>query len=195
LHQQVQPQIFDEFPFSQPYHFFIRVKPGDPSKALAAIQTSWKKVASEYPLKYNFLDEDLNRFYQSEEHLSNIIGWAGGISIFLACLGLLGLAALAAVNRTKEIGIRKVLGASVSTIISLLSKEFLKLVLIAFVIAVPLAWYFMDKWLQNYAYRIQISGWIFLITGAATVMIALIVISFQSIKAAIANPVKSLRTE
>jgi putative ABC transport system permease protein len=195
LHQQVQPQIFDEFPFSQPYHFFIRVKPGDPSKALALIQTAWKKIAPEYPLKYNFLDEDLNRFYQSEEHLSNIIGWAGGISIFLACLGLLGLAALAAVNRTKEIGIRKVLGASVSTIASLLSRDFLKLVLIAFVIATPLAWYLMNKWLQDYAYRINISWWVFAITGLLVVLISLVTVSFQAIKAATTNPAKSLRTE
>jgi putative ABC transport system permease protein len=195
LHQQVEPQIFHEFASVQPYHFFVRIAPGDPSKALAAIQTAWKKVAPEYPLKYNFLDEDLDRFYQSEARLSNIISWAGGISIFLACLGLLGLAALAAVNRTKEIGIRKVLGASASVIIGLLSKDFLKLVVIAFVIATPLAWYFMNKWLQDYAYRININWWVFAITGALIILIALITVSFQAIKAAIANPVKSLRTE
>jgi len=134
-------------------------------------------------------------FYQSEARWSNIVGWAGGISIFLACLGLIGLAALAVVNRTKEIGIRKVLGASLSAIISLVSKDFLKLVLIAFLIATPLAWYFMNKWLQDYPYRINISWWVFAFTGASTIIIALIIVSFQAIKVAISNPVHSLRTE
>ncbi|HKB43415.1 MAG TPA: FtsX-like permease family protein, partial [Chitinophagaceae bacterium] len=146
-------------------------------------------------LKYDFLDDNLNRFYKSESRWSNIVGWAGGISIFLACLGLFGLAALAAVNRTKEIGIRKVLGASLTGIVSLLSKDFLKLVVIALVIASPLAWYFMHKWLQDFAYRINIGWYVFIITGMMAVLIALITISFQAIKAAMANPVKSLRTE
>src|SRR6476620_2705584 len=116
---------------SNPWHFFVRIRPGDPSKALAAVQSAWKKIAPDYPLKYNFLDEDLNRVYQSEARLSNIIGWAGGIAIFLACLGLLGLAALAVLNRTKEIGIREVLRASVSSIIGLISKDFVRLVIVA----------------------------------------------------------------
>jgi putative ABC transport system permease protein len=126
---------------------------------------------------------------------SNIVGWAGGISIFLACLGLFGLAALAAVNRTKEIGIRKVLGASLTNVASLLSKDFLKLVIIALFIASPLAWYFMHNWLQDFAYRINIAWYVFVATGIAAVLIALLTISFQAIKTAIANPVKSLRTE
>jgi len=195
FNSKVEPQMFQQFSSYQPYKFFVRIQPGDPSKALASLQTTWKKIAPDYPLKYNFLDENLDRFYKSEARWSNIVGWAGGISIFLACLGLIGLAALAVANRTKEIGIRKVLGASLSAIISLLSKDFLKLVLIAFIIATPLAWYFMNKWLQDYAYRINISWWVFAITGAATIIIALLVVSFQAIKAAIANPVKSLRTE
>ncbi len=123
------------------------------------------------------------------------MGWAGGISIFLACLGLFGLAALAAVNRTKEIGIRKVLGASVPIIVRLLSKDFLILVIIAMLIASPIAWYFMNKWLLDYAYRIDISWWVFAITGIVTEFIAFITISFQAVKVAIANPVKSLRSE
>ncbi len=195
FNSKVEPQMFQQFSSYQPYKFFVRIQPGDPSKALASLQTTWKKIAPDYPLKYNFLDENLDRFYKSEARWSNIVGWAGGISIFLACLGLIGLAALAVANRTKEIGIRKVLGASLSAIISLLSKDFLKLVLIALIIATPLAWYFMHKWLQDYAYRININWWIFAITGAATIIIALLVVSFQAIKAAIANPVKSLRTE
>jgi putative ABC transport system permease protein len=197
LTHRVEPMIFHQFAASRsnPYHFFVRIRPGDPSKALAAIQSAWKKIAPDYPLKYNFLDEDLNRFYKSEVTLSNIIGWAGGIAIFLACLGLLGLAALAVVNRTKEIGIRKVLGASVSTIISLISKDFLKLVFVAFLIATPITWWLMNKWLQGYAYRINIEWWVFGISCAAIIVVALLTVFFQAIKAAIANPVESLRTE
>ncbi|MGH2648033.1 MAG: ABC transporter permease, partial [Ginsengibacter sp.] len=195
FNSKIEPQMFQQFSSYQPYKFFVRIQPGDPSKALATLQTTWKNIAPDYPLKYNFLDEDLDHFYKSEARWSNIVGWAGGISIFLACLGLLGLAALTAINRTKEISIRKVLGASLSAIIGLLSKDFLKLVLIAFIIATPLALYFMDKWLQDYAYRINISWWVFAITGFCVVAIALITISFQAIKAAFANPVKSLRNE
>jgi putative ABC transport system permease protein len=197
LQQKVQPQLFHQFASSssQPYRFFIRLGPGDPSKTLAALQTAWKKVAPGYPFKYNFLDDNLDRFYKSEARLSNIIGWAGAISIFLACLGLFGLATLSAINRIKEIGIRKVLGASLSAIIGLLSKDFIKLVLIAFVIATPLAWYLMNKWLQDFAYRINIEWWVFGLTVIATTLIALVTVSFQAIKAAVANPVKSLRTE
>jgi len=162
---------------------------------LAAIHSAWKKIAPAYPLKYNFLDEDINRFYKAETRLSNIIGWAGGIAIFLACLGLLGLSALAVVNRTKEIGIRKVLGASVSVIISLISKDFLKLVVVAFLIATPITWWLMYKWLQGYAYRINIEWWVFGIACATIITAALLTVCFQAIKAAISNPVKSLRTE
>jgi putative ABC transport system permease protein len=195
FNSKVEPQMFQQFSSYQPYKFFVRIQPGDPSKALAILQTTWKNIAPDYPLKYSFLDENLDRFYKSESRWSNIVGWAGGISIFLACLGLFGLAALAAVNRTKEIGIRKVLGASLAGIVSLLSKDFLKLVAIALVIASPLAWYFMHKWLQDFAYRINIGWYVFVITGIVAVFIALITISFQAIKAAVANPVKSLRTE
>ena len=146
-------------------------------------------------MKYSFLDEDVNNYYQAEQKWSSMVAWAGGISIFLACLGLLGLAGLAAVNRTKEIGVRKVLGASVRNIIVLLSKDFLQLIVISFLIASPVAWYFMNKWLQDYANRINISWTVFLFAGVFAIAIALITISFQAIKAAVANPVESLRTE
>ncbi len=179
----------------RPVKYFVRFHPGDPTDAIALLQSAWKSVVPGYPFKYSFLDEDLDRFYKSEEKWSSIVGWAGGISIFLACLGLFGLAALAAVNRTKEIGIRKVLGASVTVIVRLLSKDFIVLVVIALLVASPIAWYFMNKWLLDYAYRINISWWVFVITGAVTVLIALITISFQAIKVAVANPVNSLRSE
>jgi putative ABC transport system permease protein len=195
LSEKVEPQLFHQFSDYAPYKYFVRIKPGDPAKVIAAMNTEWKKIVPDLPLRYSFLDENINRFYKGEERWGNIIGWAGGISIFLASLGLLGLAALAAINRTKEIGIRKVLGASVSSIVSLLSKDFLKLVIIALVIAAPLAWYFMNEWLQDFAYRINISAWVFIITAIAAVMVALLTVGFQAIKTAIKNPVKSLRTE
>jgi putative ABC transport system permease protein len=193
LSEKIVPQMFQaEY---APYHFFVRIKPGNPASAIAAIQKTWKQLVPDYPLKYSFLDDSLNNFYKSEQRWSSIVGWAGGISIFLACLGLFGLAALTAVNRTKEIGIRKVLGASVTSIVGLLSKDFIKLVALALIIASPAAWYFMNKWLQDYAYRINIGWTVFVMAGIFAVAIALITISFQAIKAAIANPVKSLRTE
>jgi putative ABC transport system permease protein len=147
------------------------------------------------PIKYSFLDEDVNNFYKTEQKWSSIIAWAAGISIFLACLGLLGLAALAAVNRTKEIGVRKVLGASITGIIMLLSRDFLRLVFISFVIATPVAWYLMNRWLQDYVNRIDISWAVFVSTGVFVIIISMFTIGFQAIKAAIANPVNSLRRE
>ena len=193
--EKVEPQMFHQFRDYAPHKFFVRIKAGDPSKALATLRKAWSSLVVDLPFRYDFLDESLDNFYKSEVRWSHIIGWAGGISIFLACLGLLGLAALAAVNRTKEIGIRKVLGASVPNIIGLLSKDFLKLVIIAIVIASPLAWYFMSKWLQDFAYRINIGWVVFLIAGLSALTLALVTISLHAIRAALASPVKSLRTE
>jgi len=193
--EEVKPQMFHQFADYAPYKFFVKIKTDNPTQTLDAIHKEWKAVAGNLPFKYNFLDENLDNFYKAERRLSSIIGWAGGISVFLACLGLFGLVALAAVNRTKEIGIRKVLGASVANIVGLLSKDFLKLAVIALFIAAPLALYFMDKWLQDFAYRISIGWWVFIISGLLTITIAFITIGFQAVKAGIANPVKSLRTE
>ncbi|MFI5192441.1 MAG: ABC transporter permease [Chitinophagales bacterium] len=197
LTHHVEPLIFHQFSASKSnqHHFFVRIRPGDPSPALASIQSAWKKFTPDYPLKYSFLDEDLDRFFRSEARLSNIIGWAGGIAIFLACLGLLGLSALAVANRTKEIGIRKVLGASVSSIISLISKDFLRLVIVASLIATPITWWLMNRWLQEYAYRINIEWRVFGVSCSAIIFVALLTVCFQTAKAAIVNPVKSLRTE
>lgn len=193
--EKILPQLFHQFAEYAPYKFFVRIKPGNPATALAAMQKAWSSAVPDLPFKYSFLDEKLNEFYNAEKRWSSIIGWAAGISIFLACLGLFGLVALAAVNRTKEIGIRKVLGASMPGIVALLSKDFLKLVGLALLIAAPIAWYFMNNWLQNFAYRISIEWWIFIIAGLTAALIALLTISFQAIKAALQNPVKSLRTE
>jgi putative ABC transport system permease protein len=193
--EKVEPQMFHQFHDYAAYKYFVRIKPGNPAAALEQMKKAWAAVVPGLPFKYDFLDESLDRFYKSESRWSSIVAWAGGISIFLACLGLFGLAALAAVNRTKEIGIRKVLGASLAGIVGLLSKDFLKLVIIALIIATPLAWYFMHNWLQDFAYRVNIGWWVFAITGIMAVLIALMTISAQAIKAALTNPVKSLRTE
>ncbi|MBV9987297.1 MAG: ABC transporter permease [Chitinophagaceae bacterium] len=195
LSEKIEPQMFHQFHDYAPYKFIVKIKPGNPAPAMAAIQKAWSSVEHVLPLKYDFLDESINKFYQSEQRWSSIVGWAGAISIFLACMGLFGLAALAAVNRTKEIGIRKVLGASVGALVSMLSKDFLKLVAIALLIAAPLAWYLMTNWLRDFAYRIHINWIVFLVTGLSALTIALITISFQTFRAAAANPVKSLRTE
>ncbi|MEP6951142.1 MAG: ABC transporter permease [Ginsengibacter sp.] len=195
LSQEVKALLFSQPSDIQPLKFFVRIKPGNPAPALDVLQKTWSTVLPGIPFQYSFLDENLDNFYKSETRWSNIVGWAGGISISLACLGLFGLTALAAVNRTKEIGIRKVLGASVSVIVQLLARDFLKLVMIALLIATPLAWYFMNKWLQDYAYRINIHWGVFVVTGFAALSIAFLTISFLAIKVAMANPVKSLRME
>ncbi|MGC4035891.1 MAG: ABC transporter permease [Chitinophagaceae bacterium] len=195
LTEKIEPQLFHQFADYTPFKFFVRIKPGNPAPAIAAMQKAWNHAEPVIPFKYVFLDESLDNFYKSEQRWSNIVGWAGGISIFLACLGLFGLTALAVVNRTKEIGIRKVLGASIISIVSLLSKDFVRLIVIALVVATPVAWYFMNKWLNGFAYRINIGWLVFAATGLFAIMIALITIGVQALKAGMANPVKSLRTE
>ena len=159
------------------------------------MQTSWHQLNPNEPFEYSFLDEDFQKNYEAENRLSAIVGYFTVIAILISCLGLFGLATFSAEQRTKEIGVRKVLGASVAGIVALLSKDFLKLVAISVVIASPIAWWVMNKWLQDFAYRTNISWTVFVITTLLALLIALITISFQAIRAAIANPVKSLRTE
>ena len=175
--------------------FMIRVAPGNAQQAVTALQKIWKQILPGNPLEYNFLDESFNQLYQADRQTSVLILIFAVIAIVLSCLGLFGLAAFAAEQRTKEIGIRKVLGATVANITTLISKDFVKLVFIAIVIATPLSLMAMNKWIQSFAYRINIGWWIFVVAGLIALLIALITVSFQSIKAAIANPVKSLRTE
>jgi putative ABC transport system permease protein len=159
------------------------------------IEALWKKMAPSEPFTYSFLNEDFNRMYDSEQRSGKIFISFAILAILIACLGLFGLATYAAEQRTKEIGIRKVLGATVGSIAGMLSKDFLKLVIIAALLAFPLAWWAMHKWLQDFAYRIDISWWVFIIAGMIAILIALFTISFKAIRAALANPVKSLRTE
>ena len=195
LKEEVKPQMFHQFSDYTSFQYFVRIQAGDPSAILLSIESDWKKLQPELPFTYSFLDEDVDRFYKSEKRWGKIVGWAGGISIFLACLGLYGLIALAAVNRIKEVGIRKVLGASIGSIAALLSKEYLKLVMIAIFIATPIAWYFTRQWLLDYAFRIDVGWWVFIMAGLAAIFIAVVTVSFQAIKTARENPVKALRTE
>lgn len=164
-------------------------------KTIHTIESKFKQVYPEDDFSYTFFDEDIANFYKSEQNTSKLLGWSTGLAIFISCLGLLGLVIYTTTQRTKEIGVRKVLGASVSQIVALLSKDFIQLVVVAFLIAAPLAWWAMHKWLEDYAYRTGISFWIFLWCGLFMIVMALLTMSVQTIRSAIANPVKSLRTE
>jgi putative ABC transport system permease protein len=173
----------------------VRLRGGNIFATQAKLESKWKSMANGVPFTYTFMDDDFNRLYQSEKQTGQLFISFAVFAIFIACLGLLGLVTYAAEQRMKEIGIRKVLGASVRGIVGLLSKDFALLVGIAALIAFPLAWWAMYKWLQTFAYRTDISWWIFLVGGIAALAIALITVSVQTIRAAIANPVKSLRSE
>ena len=195
LNREVRPQAFVMNPKFPPGQYFVRIKSGDPGPALAAIGAAWKKVTPEIPLRYSFLDENLDKFYKSDARWGTIVACAGGISIFLACLGLFGLAALAAVNRVKEIGIRKVLGASTMEIVRLLSVGFLRLVAMSVLIASPITFLVMNRWLRDFAYRIDIGWVVFAGTAAAALVISFVTIGIQAARAARANPVGNLRSE
>ena len=159
------------------------------------LKSTFERVAPMAAFEYTFLDDKLESLYRSERRLAQVVFIFAGLAILIACLGLFALAAFATERRTKEIGIRKVLGASAKSIVALLSKEFFQLVSIAFVIAIPLSWWAMNRWLQDFAYRIDVEWWIFAVAGIAAASIAFLTISFQSIKAALANPIQALRSE
>jgi putative ABC transport system permease protein len=173
----------------------VNVSAANLSATIAAIENKWKQLIPNRPFSYFFLDEFFNRQYRGEERFGKLFLNFAILAIFISCLGLLGLASYSTMQRTKEIGIRKVMGASVKGIINLLSKEFLILVVLSFFIAMPVAWYFMHTWLKDFAYRTNIGWWVFVLAGALALLITVTTVSFQAIKAAIANPVKSLRTE
>lgn len=194
LHDKTGPLVA----FSDPNWFsfiMVRIAPGNTSRALEKIQKVWTKLVPDTPLEYNFLDETFNNLYKEDQKTSYLILVFAIIAVAISALGLFGLATFTAEQRTKEIGIRKVLGATVVNITTLLSKDFIKLVFIAILIATPIAFWAMNKWIENFAYRIDITWWTFVASGFFALLIALITISFQAIKAAVANPVKSLRTE
>ncbi|SFD80974.1 ABC transporter permease [Spirosoma endophyticum] len=194
FHAPIRPLVLSYYPKWTNY-FLIKTRPGQTDKAIQVIEQTAKKLNPGYPFTYHFVNEEYEKLYRSETLVNTLINYFGLLAILISCLGLFGLATFTAEQRTKEIGVRKVLGASVVSIVSLLSKDFLKLVLVAIVIASPLAWYSMQQWLQNFAYKIDIEWWVFALSGMLAVGIALLTVSFQSVKAALMNPVKSLRSE
>jgi ABC-type antimicrobial peptide transport system permease subunit len=167
----------------------------DLQKTLQSIETIFKKYDSSVPFEFQFVDQEFNKKFVNEELISRIANIFAGLAIFICCMGLAGLASFTIEKRFREIGIRKVLGATVQQLLMLISREFLKLVIIAFVISVPVTWFFMYNWLQKYTFRIQIDIWIFIAVGIIILLLTLVVVSLNTIRAAIANPVKSLRTE
>ena len=199
FHEAIHPAVIGKMPDLE-WSLAVKLdanekKSADVKKIIAAMETQWKKIYPDEPFNYNFLNESITRLYGQEENTAWLVKIAMSITIFISCMGLFGLGMFTAQRKTKEIGIRKVLGASITDITTMLSKDFIKLVVIAFLIASPIAWYFMNQWLQDFVYRTNISWWIFAIAGLLAIMIALITVSYQAIKAAIANPVKSLKTE
>ncbi len=194
LHAAVDPLVIVHNPFRAQYLLF-KVQGKDLPGTLAHLKTTVAKLAPGALFSYSFVDEKLDRLYESENRVSNVFKVFAAFAIFISCLGLFGLSAYAAQLRTKEVGIRKVLGATTPGVIVLLSKEFLRLVLIATLLAWPLAWWTMNRWLKGFAYQITISWWIFALSGLAALLVALLTVGFQSIKAALANPVNSLRSE
>lgn len=196
-HFGISPMVFSGRKGST---FHIRLQPSTDAGsvwagAIQKIQKEYKKLYPEEDFHYRFFDDTFAEMYQNERNTSRLLEWSAGLTIFISCLGLLGLVMYTINNRTKEIGIRKVLGASINSIISILSKEFVQLVLIAFLIAAPLAWWAIYKWLEDFTYRTKMSWWIFLVSGSFMLVIALVTLSIQTIRAAISNPVKALRTE
>ncbi len=194
LRENVSPLIFMQKQKSNALS--VRVKSADIPLLLSQIKDKWKKICPNQSFDYSFLEDDFNASYLTEQRTGTISIAFTSLAIIIACLGLFGLAAYAAEQRTKEISIRKVLGANVSTIVTLLLRDFILLVLVSIVIASPVAWWFMQTWfLQGFAYRQNIQWWVFASAGLTAIVIAFITISFQAIKAALANPVKSLRSE
>ena len=173
----------------------VRFAGGNIKNEIAFLKSSWKSVAGDQEFEYTFLDDALAAAYEQEQRLGNVVRYASFLSIFIACMGLFGLATLVVVRRTKEIGIRKVLGANTGRLVAMLSKDFVVLVIVASLVAFPLAWWALNKWLQDFAYRIDIPWWIFITAASVALIVALLTVSVQAIKAALMNPVKSLRTE
>ncbi|MBD0258665.1 MAG: ABC transporter permease [Cytophagales bacterium] len=194
LHDSIAPLSLRVSPGS--YRLFsLRVKAGDEAGTVERVGRAWQKLVPQRPFEYFFLDEQFDRQYRAEERFGQLFLYFSSLAIFIACLGLLGLISYITLQRTKEIGVRKVLGASVGSIVVLLSKDFLWLVGVALVVAVPVSWYAMSRWLENFAYHTQVGWWVFALSGGLALLIALLTISFQAIKAALANPVYSLRSE
>lgn len=195
LHEPIEPVIMFDVVDLWTRYVTVKIHLTDVEAVLTSIKTVWDEFAPDYPFEYFFLDDAFDRFYRAEDRFAEMFNFFSFLAIFISCLGLLGLATYVAERRTKEIGIRKVLGANIPGIIALIVKDFLKLVIIAVVISTPVGFYIMNRWLEDFAYRIEIGLWIFAITFMIVLIIAIATVSFQTVRAAIANPVKSLRYE
>jgi putative ABC transport system permease protein len=194
IHENIKPFALRLEPMLT-HRIIAKIKAGTEKETLDRLQRLYKEINPGFSFNYKFMDQDYQALYVGENRVATLSKYFAGLAIIISCLGLFGLAAFTAQKKQKEIGIRKVVGASVSNIAAMLSKDFLKLVLIAILVAFPLSWWAMNQWLNNFAYRIDIGAGVFFIAGASIIFITLLTISFQAIKAAIANPVKSLRTE
>jgi putative ABC transport system permease protein len=194
LHRNIEPLTLPFAPYESRY-LSLKVKSENISTTIKEVGEVWSKLVPHRPFLYSFLDDDFNRQYQADFMFRKLFTSFSCLAIFIACLGLLGLATYTAEQRTKEIGIRKVMGADLRNIILLLSKDFIKLVLIAIIIATPISWYTMNRWLEGFAYRMEVHAWIFILAGCIALSIAVFTISYQSIKSALMNPVSSLRSE
>jgi ABC-type antimicrobial peptide transport system permease subunit len=199
LHEPIKPLALT-CAIANHYTFHVALRPQVPGSnawktAIAKIEKAYKQLYPKDDFQYSFYDDSIASFYKADQDTSRLLSWATGLSILISCLGLLGLAIYTTNQRRKEIGIRKALGATVAQILTTLSKDFMQLVIIAFVIAVPIAWWGMEQWLQNFAYRTTITWWVFGASGTGMLLLALLVLMARTVKAAIANPVKSLRTE
>jgi len=198
-HDLIKPLVYSSARInSRVMHLALKSEAGSPDQwkaTLERVKAEFKKLYPDDNIEINFFDEKIAAFYKHEHDISHLLNWSAGLCIFISCLGLFGLVIYTINTRTKEIGVRKVLGASVAQIVALLSKDLVSLVMVAFIIAAPLAWLAMNKWLQNFVYRTQISWWVFVVCGTGMLLIALFVLSIRAIGAAIANPIKSLRTE
>jgi putative ABC transport system permease protein len=195
LHAKIEPLVLRMFHRNWNRYVIIRIKSDNITETLKAVEDAYKKYHPGYPFEFQFLDEALNALYSSEMQTGRVFRYFMLLAIFISCLGLFGLASFMADQRTKEIGIRKVLGASVPGIFVMLLKEFVKWVLLASAISWPLAYYLMDRWLKNFAYRTDMTLWIFLVSGILGLAVAAATVSYQSLKASVANPADSLRYE
>ncbi len=195
LNVSIAPFIFRYAPGDMYFQMLVKTRPGQSQEALQQIERLYKQYEKEAPLQYGFVDQELDKQYRQEQRTGQIVFYFSVLAILISSLGLFGLSAFTAEQRTKEIGVRKVLGASVASIVALFSQDFLKLVSVSIIIAVPLAWYAIHQWLQNFAYKIAIEWWVFVLASVVVMGISLLTVSFQSIKAALMNPVKSLRSE
>jgi len=193
LHYPIKPMVIQYSEYAE--QLVVAYQSGHEAEVLAYLRTAWEKLTAKSEFTYLFLNDHLHQLYAADEKLMKMTTWFAGLAIVLSCLGLFGMAVFSIERRMKEIGIRKVLGASMSGIVALLSKDFIRLVLIAIVLASPIAWYMMNRWLEAFAYRIDIQWWMFALGAVLAVIIAFATVSVQTVRAAMANPVKSLRTE